>query len=327
MSDFIRHRRLRNDARMRAFVRETELSARDFIYPLFVIEGKGICDEIASMPGVCRYSLDLLGPVLDEVEALQVGAVILFGIPKEKDSVGSGAYAEDGIVQQAARFIKETHPNLLVIGDVCLCEYTDHGHCGVVRDGEIVNDETLELLAKTAVSQVRAGVDVIAPSDMMDGRVLAIRRALDEAGFINVPILSYAAKYASGFYGPFRDAAGSTPQFGDRRSYQMDPANGDEAMREVESDLAEGADMIIVKPALSYGDILWRVKQKAACPVVAYNVSGEYSLVKAAASQGWIDERRLVLEILLSLKRSGADRIITYHALDAAKWLAEGEGR
>ncbi len=325
MSDFIRHRRLRHDARIRAFVRETELSPRDFIYPLFVIEGEGIQEEIPSMPGVYRCSLDVLGPVLEDIENLQVGAVILFGIPKEKDSLGSGAYAQDGIVQRAARLIKETHPGLLIIGDVCLCEYTDHGHCGVVRDGEIINDETLELLAKTAVSQVQAGVDVVAPSDMMDGRVFAIRQALDEAGFINVPVMSYAAKYASGFYGPFRDAAGSAPQFGDRRSYQMDPANGDEAMREVESDLAEGADMIIVKPALAYGDILWRVSQKAACPVIAYNVSGEYALVKAAAAQGWIDERRLVNEILTSLKRSGADRIITYHALDAAKWLAERE--
>ncbi|WP_172135343.1 porphobilinogen synthase [Adlercreutzia sp. ZJ473] len=319
----VRHRRLRSSAALRAMVRENHVRVTDLIYPLFVREGEGVCEPVASMPGVCRYSLDRLEPVLAEVTDLGIPAVILFGIPERKDALGSGAYDEAGIVQRAIRLIKERHPHLVVIADVCLCEYTDHGHCGVVRDGIVENDPTVELLARTAVSQARAGADVVAPSDMMDGRVAALRTALDGAGFEHVAIMSYAAKYASGFYGPFRDAAGSAPQHGDRKTYQMDPANGDEALREIRADVDEGADMIIVKPALAFGDIMWRARLASQLPVVAYNVSGEYAMVKAAALAGWLDERRVVTELLVGMKRAGADMIITYHALDAARWLRE----
>lgn len=319
----VRPRRLRANETIRAMVREHHLRADDFVYPLFVCHGTGVEDPIGSMPGVCRYSLDRLEPVLDEATALGVPAVILFGIPASKDAVGSEAYADDGIVQQAVRAIKERYPQFVVITDVCLCEYTDHGHCGVVEDGYVLNDETVDLLAQTAVSHARAGADIVAPSDMMDGRVAAIRQALDAAGLERTAIMSYAAKFASGFYGPFREAAGSTPGFGDRKSYQMDPANGDEAVREALSDVEQGADMIIVKPALAFGDIIWRTKRETHLPVVAYNVSGEYAMVKAAAANGWLDERKVVLEALCGMKRAGADIIITYHALDAARWLAE----
>lgn len=317
----VRPRRLRANETIRAMVREHELRVTDFIYPLFVCHGTDVADPVGSMPGVCRYSLDRLPAVLDEVVGLGIPGIILFGIPAHKDAVGSEAYADDGIVQQAVRAIKERYPNLVVITDVCLCEYTDHGHCGLVKDGYVQNDETVELLAQTAVSHARAGADMVAPSDMMDGRVAAIRQALDAAGLERVAIMSYAAKFASGFYGPFREAAGSTPGFGDRKSYQMDPANGDEAIREALADVAEGADLIIVKPALAFGDIMWRTKQETRLPVVAYNVSGEYSMVKAAAANGWLDERKVVLEALCGMKRAGASLIITYHALDAARWL------
>lgn len=317
----VRPRRLRANETIRAMVREHELRVTDFIYPLFVCHGTDVADPVGSMPGVYRYSLDRLPSVLDEVVGLGIPGIILFGIPAHKDAVGSEAYADDGIVQQAVRAIKERYPNLVVITDVCLCEYTDHGHCGLVKDGYVQNDETVELLAQTAVSHARAGADMVAPSDMMDGRVAAIRQALDAAGLERVAIMSYAAKFASGFYGPFREAAGSTPGFGDRKSYQMDPANGDEAIREALADVAEGADLIIVKPALAFGDIMWRTKQETRLPVVAYNVSGEYSMVKAAAANGWLDERKVVLEALCGMKRAGASLIITYHALDAARWL------
>ncbi|HIW76845.1 MULTISPECIES: porphobilinogen synthase [Gordonibacter] len=317
----VRPRRLRANETIRAMVREHELRVTDFIYPLFVCHGTDVADPVGSMPGVFRYSLDRLPAVLDEVVGLGIPGIILFGIPAHKDAVGSEAYADDGIVQQAVRAIKERYPNLVVITDVCLCEYTDHGHCGLVKDGYVQNDETVELLAQTAVSHARAGADMVAPSDMMDGRVAAIRQALDAAGLERVAIMSYAAKFASGFYGPFREAAGSAPGFGDRKSYQMDPANGDEAIREALADVAEGADLIIVKPALAFGDIMWRTKQETRLPVVAYNVSGEYSMVKAAAANGWLDERKVVLEALCGMKRAGASLIITYHALDAARWL------
>ena len=277
------------------------------------------------MPGVFQYSIDRLDGILDEITELKIPAVILFGIPAHKDEVGSGAYDPDGITQQAIRYIKKRNPHLLVIADICLCEYTSHGHCGVVHDGCIVNDETLPLLAKAAVTNADAGADIVAPSDMMDGRVGAIREALDAAGHENTPILSYSAKYASGYYGPFRDAAGSAPHFGDRRSYQMDPPNAREAIREIMDDMDEGADMIIVKPALAYLDILKTVREKFLVPIVTYNVSGEYAMVKAAAQNGWIDEKRIVMENMIAMKRAGADRIITYHALDVARWLSDGE--
>ncbi len=319
----IRYRRLRSSEALRTMVRENRLDVDDLIYPLFVCEGTGVKDPIDSMPGVFRHSIDALVPVLDEAVDLGVLAIILFGIPDSKDAVGSGAYAEDGIVQRAMKFIKSRYPDLIVIGDVCLCEYTDHGHCGLVENGVILNDDSVDLLAKTAVSQARAGADIVAPSDMMDGRVAAIRQALDQAGFKNIPIMSYSAKYASGFYGPFRDAAGSAPSHGDRKTYQMDPANGDEALREVQADVEEGADLLIVKPAMAFGDIIWRTREAANLPIVAYNVSGEYSMVKAAALNGWIDEKKIVLEMLTGMKRAGADMVITYHALDAARWIRE----
>ncbi len=319
----VRLRRLRRTPALRELVQETRLSVKDFIYPLFITEGRGIRQEIESMPGQYRWSLDLLPAEVEAIARLGIRAVLLFGIPAHKDEVGSGAWAEDGIIQRAVKVIKGVVPELTVICDVCLCEYTSHGHCGVVRDGYVQNDETLELLARTAVSQAAAGADIVAPSDMMDGRVGAIRRALDEAGFGQVAIMAYSAKYASAFYGPFREAAGSAPQFGDRRAYQMDPPNVREALREVELDVAEGADIIMVKPALAYLDVIRAARQRFDHPLAAYNVSGEYAMVKAAARNGWLDERRVTLEILYAIKRAGADLIITYHAKDVARWLKE----
>ena len=320
---FKRHRRLRSSANMRALVRETHLHIDDLIYPIFVVEGENIKKEISSMPGIYNLSLDQLKGEMDEVVALGIKSVLLFGVPNEKDAEGSGAFHNHGIVQEATRLIKKMYPEIIIIADTCLCEYTDHGHCGVIADGKILNDPSLGLLAKTAVSQAEAGADIIAPSNMMDGFVAAIRKGLDEAGYEDIPIMSYAVKYASAFYGPFRDAAGSTPQFGDRKTYQMDPANRLEALREAESDVEEGADFLIVKPTLSYLDIVRDVKNEFNLPVVAYNVSGEYSLIKAAAQNGWVDEKTIVLETLTSMKRAGSDLIITYFAKDVAKWLAE----
>ncbi|MEC0760911.1 porphobilinogen synthase [Bacillus haynesii] len=320
---FQRHRRLRTTAGMRKLVRETELRASDFIYPIFVTEEENVKSEVPSMPGVYQLSLDRLKEEMEEVTNLGIQSVIVFGVPEHKDDVGSGAYHDHGIVQKAIAQIKQDFPELVVIADTCLCEYTDHGHCGLVENGEILNDESLVLLAKTAVSQARAGADIIAPSNMMDGFVAAIREALDQEGFTHVPIMSYAVKYASAFYGPFRDAAGSSPQFGDRKTYQMDYANRREALREAKSDVEEGADFLIVKPTLSYLDIVREVKNEFNLPVVGYNVSGEYAMVKAAAQNGWIEEKALVLEMLTSMKRAGADLIITYFAKDAAKWISE----
>ncbi|HME90726.1 MAG TPA: porphobilinogen synthase [Myxococcaceae bacterium] len=316
-----RPRRLRRSEALRRMVRETQLSPDDFIYPMFVVEGRSVRRAIPSMPGI--FNLSIENVVEDARQALSLGvpAVILFGIPPKKDAKGSGAYDRDGVVQRAISAIKADAPKLQVIADICLCEYTDHGHCGVVEGQEVQNDATLPLLAQAAVSCARAGADIIAPSDMMDGRVAAIRKALDEAHFESLPILSYAAKYASGFYGPFRDAAQSTPQFGDRRGYQMDPANVREALKEVATDIAEGADMVMVKPALAYLDVISKVKEAVNVPVAAYNVSGEYSMVKAAAQNGCLDYSRVMLEILTAIKRAGADLILTYHALDAAKLL------
>ena len=302
-------------------VRETSVSPDDFIYPLFVTCGKGIRKEISSMPGCYQESLDQLAINAKEVYSLGIPSVILFGIPENKDELGTGAYAEDGIVQQAIKVIKDAVPELYVITDVCLCEYTSHGHCGVVAKGDVDNDKTLSLLSLEAVSHAKAGADIVAPSDMMDGRVAAIRAALDQEGFAGTPIMAYAAKYASAFYGPFREAAESTPQFGDRRSYQMDPANRREALKEAAMDIAEGADIVMVKPALAYLDIISDVRNTFNLPVAAYNVSGEYSLVKAAAQLGWIDEERAMMEILTSIRRAGADLILTYFAKEAAKIL------
>ncbi|ARI76913.1 porphobilinogen synthase [Halobacillus mangrovi] len=318
---FKRHRRLRRTESMRALVRETHLRTEDLIYPIFVVEGEGIRKEVPSMPGVHHVSLDHLTEEMNELVRLNIRSVIVFGVPGEKDEVGSQAYHEEGIVQRAIRQIKEEVPSLTVVADTCLCQYTDHGHCGIVRDGDIANDESLEYLTKTAVSQAEAGADIIAPSNMMDGFVAAIRRGLDEAGYSQIPVMSYAVKYASSFYGPFRDAAHSSPQFGDRRAYQMDPSNRLEAIREAESDVEEGADFLIVKPALAYLDIMREVKDRFNLPLVAYNVSGEYSMIKAAAQNGWVNEQEIVLEKLTSMKRAGADLIITYFAKDAAKWL------
>jgi porphobilinogen synthase len=302
-------------------VRETKLSPDDFIYPLFVAHGKGVRKEIGSMPGNYQQSIDNLVKDCEEVLSLGIPSVILFGIPEHKDEVGSEAYAADGIVQRAIKAIKDRTPDLIVITDVCLCEYTSHGHCGVVKNGVIQNDPTLELLAREALSHAKAGADMVAPSDMMDGRVAAIRAALDGEGHHDTPVMAYAAKYASGFYGPFREAAESTPQFGDRRSYQMDPPNSREALREVALDIEEGADIVMVKPALSYLDIIYQVKQNFTLPVAAYNVSGEFSMVKAAAQLGWMDGDRVMMEVLTSIKRAGADLILTYHAKEAAKLL------
>lgn len=316
-----RFRRLRQNKELRDLVSETELSVKDFIYPMFVIEGENIKEPVPSMPGVYRYSIDRLDEILEPVEEAGIPGILLFGVPKHKDPLGTEAYNDKGVTQNAIRYIKKKCPGLIVIADVCLCEYTSHGHCGVVHDGCIVNDETLPLLAKAAVSMAKAGADIIAPSDMMDGRVAFIRNALDENDLGNVPILSYSAKFASAFYSPFRDAAGSAPEFGDRKSYQMDMRNGREAMREIEDDISEGADMVMVKPALSYLDVIKEARQRFDLPIVTYNVSGEYALVKAAAEAGWIDEKNIVLEELYSMKRAGADIIITYHAIDAARWL------
>jgi len=306
---------------MRALVRETRLSPDDFVYPLFVCEGEGVRREIASMPGAFNLSIDELMKEVESARRVGVRSVILFGVPDEKDAVGSEAYAEDGITQRAIRAVKRELKDVLVIADNCLCEYTDHGHCGVIEDGEVLNDPTLDLLARTAVSQAQAGADIIAPSNMMDGFVIAIRDALDESGFEHIPIMSYAVKYASGFYGPFREAAGSTPQFGDRRGYQMDPANSREAMREAELDYEQGADMLMVKPALPYLDIIRAVRERFDLPIAAYQVSGEYAMIKAAGRLGWIDEERVALETLTSIKRAGSDIILTYFARELAQRL------
>ena len=320
-----RPRRLRRSETIRRMVRETVLQVDDLIMPLFVVHGRGIRREIPPMPGNYQLSVDQLTREVKEIAALRIPAVLLFGIPERKDAHGSQAYAKDGIIQQAVRAIKDSVSDLLVITDTCLCEYTSHGHCGVVEEGVVTNDPTLELLAKTAVAQAEAGADIVAPSDMMDGRVGAIREALSSSGFEEVAIMSYAAKYASGFYGPFRMAAESAPQFGDRRSYQMDPANAAEALREVAMDLEEGADIIMVKPALAYLDILWRVRTEFDVPVAAYNVSGEFAMVKAAARLGWLEEERVMWEILTAIKRAGADLILTYFAKDAARLLRQRE--
>lgn len=308
---------------MRSLVRETHLHAEDFIYPIFVVEGEQKRNEVKSMPGVEQISLDYLNAEMQEVSDLGIKSVIVFGVPDQKDELGTQAYHDHGIVQRAIAQIKENFPELVVIADTCLCQYTDHGHCGIVKEGKVLNDPTLDLLARTAVSQARAGADVIAPSNMMDGFVAAIRHGLDEAGFEDVPIMSYGIKYSSAFYGPFRDAAHSTPQFGDRKTYQMDPANRLEALREAESDMMEGADFLIVKPALSYLDIIRDVKNNFNVPIVAYNVSGEYAMIKAAAQNGWVDEKAIVMEMMISMKRAGVDMILTYHAKDCARWLKE----
>jgi porphobilinogen synthase len=323
MSEFprLRLRRLRRSEALRSLVRETKVDVGDLIYPLFVVEGKKIKQEISSMPGLYRLSNDLLPEETEEIARLGIPAIILFGIPQKKDEVGSSAYHPKGVVQQAIRAIKKTTPDLLVVTDVCLCEYTSHGHCGLVVDGYVENDKTLKLLAKTALSHAEAGADVIAPSDMMDGRVKAIRQELDGNGFQHIPILSYAAKYASHFYGPFREAAESAPQFGDRRSYQMDPSNWREALREIEQDIVEGADIVMVKPALPCLDVIRKARDTFNHPLAAYSVSGEYVMVKAAAQQGWLDEKGIVLEVLTAIKRAGADIIITYYAKEAARWL------
>ncbi|CAI6082319.1 porphobilinogen synthase [Cohnella sp. JJ-181] len=323
-----RHRRLRRTAGIRNLVRETHLHVHDLIMPIFVAHGDNIKAEISSMPGVYNLSLDRLDAEIEEIVSLGIQAVLLFGIPATKDSVGTGAYADDGIVQQATRRIKALAPDLVVIADTCLCEFTDHGHCGVVHEGDcgavVDNDESLELLVRAAVSQARAGADIIAPSNMMDGFVGAIRRGLDEAVFVEVPIMSYAVKYSSAYYGPFREAAQSAPKFGDRKTYQMDAANAREALREAETDVREGADMLMVKPGLAYLDIVRLLKDRYDLPLVVYNVSAEYAMVKAAAMQGWIDERAIVLETLTGMKRAGADLIITYHAKDAVRWMNGG---
>lgn len=322
-----RPRRLRQSTQLRRMVRETVVTTSDLIYPLFAVPGEGIAQEVKSMPGVYQLSVDKIVAEAKEVYDLGIPSIILFGIPDNKDVEATGAWHDCGIVQKAATAVKEAVPELVIIADTCLCEYTSHGHCGYLEvgdlSGRVLNDPTLELLKKTAVSQAKAGADIIAPSGMMDGFVQAIRAGLDEAGFQDTPILSYAAKYSSAYYGPFRDAAESPPQFGDRSTYQMDPANSREALKEIELDIAEGADMLMVKPALAYMDIIWRVKEATNLPVAAYNVSGEYSMVKAAALNGWIDEQKVVMETLTGFKRSGADLILTYHAKDAARWLQD----
>jgi porphobilinogen synthase len=322
--DFARHRRLRRSEGLRRLVAETRLSPADFVYPLFVTHGSNVREEIASMPGQYRVSIDQIPREADDLRTLGVPAVLLFGLPASKDGEGSEAYAADGIVQEAVRAFKAADDRLVVITDVCLCEYTDHGHCGVVIDGEVHNDRSIELIARAALSHARAGADVVAPSDMMDGRVAAVREALDDDGFVTTPIMAYSAKYASAFYGPFREAADSTPQFGDRRGYQMDPPNAREALREIDDDIGEGADIVMVKPALAYLDVLAKARQEFDLPLAAYNVSGEYAMVKAAEANGWIDGPRATLEILTAIKRAGADIIITYHAKEAARWLGAG---
>ena len=316
-----RPRRLRANENLRRLVRETHLSVDDLIYPMFVVHGENTAVEISSMPGCYQYSVDRLVEAARELASLGIPGTILFGIPEHKDKHGSEAYSDNGIIQQAVRAIKDAVPDLLVITDVCLCEYTNHGHCGIVEKGEVLNDPTLDLLVKESISHVRAGADMVAPSDMMDGRIGVIRNALDDEGYDAIPIMAYSAKYASAFYGPFRDAAESAPQFGDRRTYQMDPPNSQEALREVALDIDEGADIVMVKPALSYLDIIHQVKSEFQMPVAAYNVSGEYSMIKAASQKGWIDEQRVALEVLTSIKRAGADIILTYFAKSAAEWL------
>ncbi len=325
MSNFpeLRLRRLRRTGVLRALVQETHVNAGDLLYPLFIVEGSNIKQKIASMPGIFRYSVDLLPKEVEEITNLGIAGVILFGIPENKDEVGSSAFDADGVIQQAIRVIKRAQPELLVVTDVCLCEYTDHGHCGVIIDGYVDNDKTLDVLAKVAVSHAQAGADMVAPSDMMDGRIKAIRKSLDSAGFDLVPIMAYSAKYASAFFESFREAAQSTPQFGDRRAYQMDPPNWREALREVEQDINEGADIIMVKPAMPYLDVIRKVRDTFLLPLAAYNVSGEFAMVKAAAQCGWLDERRAVLEVLTAIKRAGADIIISYHAKDASRWLSQ----
>ena len=316
-----RFRRLRRDGRIRSMMQETRLHPKDFVYPVFVIEGDNIKNPVESMPGVFQYSIDRLDEILEQVKEAGIGGVMLFGIPLHKDPQGSQAYAEDGVTQRAVRYMKEHYPEIYIVVDVCLCEYTSHGHCGIVRGEEILNDETLPFLVKMAVSLVDAGADMVAPSDMMDGRVAAIRAGLDQAGYIQTPVMAYSAKFASAYYGPFRDAAHSAPGFGDRKSYQMDPANGREALREIAADIEEGADIVMVKPALAYLDVLKEAALSCDMPLAVYNVSGEYAMVKAAAASGWIDERRIVMENLTAMKRAGAKIIITYHALDAVKWM------
>ncbi len=325
MSGFpaVRLRRMRQNERLRGLVRETHLRTDQLVYPLFIAEGIDQPHEISAMPGIMQWPLEHLGHEVERIAQLGIPAVLLFGIPNQKDDVGSQAYAQEGIIQRAIRRIKAEVPELQVITDVCLCEYTNHGHCGVITNGDVENDPSLILLSQMALSHAQSGADIVAPSDMMDGRVGAIRRTLDEHGFNQLPIMSYAAKFASGFYGPFREAAGSTPQFGDRRSYQMDPANSREALREIDQDIKEGADIVMVKPALAYMDIIRQVRDRWDLPIAAYNVSGEYSMIKAAAQKGWIDERRITLEALTGIRRAGADIIITYFAPDIARWLRE----
>lgn len=318
-----RMRRLRSSAAIRSLVQETRLSKEQLVYPIFVIEGENIKNPVDSMPGIYQYSIDRLAEECDRVIASGVGALLLFGIPAHKDEVGSGAYDKNGIMQRAIRYLKKQYPQLLLIADVCLCEYTSHGHCGLVDGCHILNDETLPLLVGMSVSLAEAGADMIAPSDMMDGRVAAIRKGLDEAGFYDTPIMSYSAKYASAYYAPFRDAAHSAPGFGDRKTYQMDPTNANEALREMEADIEEGADILMVKPGLAYLDVLKMAREHFTYPIATYNVSGEYAMVKAAAQMGWIDEKRVVMENMLAMRRAGADIIITYHALDVANWLTE----
>lgn len=318
-----RFRRLRASENLRSMVRETIISKSDLIYPMFVVEGENIKNPVESMPNVYQYSLDRMDEILNEVEKSGISGILIFGVPKHKDEYATEAYNDNGITQQAVRYIKKNYPSLIIIADVCLCEYTSHGHCGVVCGEKILNDETLPLLSKMAVSLAKAGADIIAPSDMMDGRVSAIRNALDENGFIDTPILSYSAKFASAYYSPFRDAAESAPEFGDRKTYQMDYANGREALREIADDISEGTDMVMVKPALAYLDIIKSARERFDLPLVAYNVSGEYAMVKAAAQNGWIDEKKIVSENMIAIKRAGADIIITYHALDVAKWIDE----
>jgi porphobilinogen synthase len=317
----VRMRRLRRTEGLRRLVRETTLQVDDLVMPLFVVPGSGVANPVKSMPGIAQLSVDKAVQECQRIADLGIPAVLLFGVPEFKDATGSSAWKEDGVVQQAVRAIKRAVPDLVVITDVCLCEYTDHGHCGVVVGTEVDNDATLDLLAKEAVSHAQAGADMVAPSDMMDGRVAAIREALDADGYEHIPILSYAAKFASAFYGPFREAAQSAPKFGDRRGYQMDPANANEALREVELDLEEGADIVMVKPALPYLDVVWRVKESFGCPVAAYQVSGEYAMIQAAIQNGWLDERRAILESLTAIRRAGADFIITYFATRVASWL------
>ena len=316
-----RFRRLRRDERIRSMMQETRLHPKNFIYPVFVTEGEKIKNPVASMPGVFQYSVDRLDEILEQIKEAAIGGIMLFGIPQHKDPQGSQAYAADGVTRRAVRFIKEHYPAIYIVVDVCLCEYTSHGHCGMVCGNEILNDETLPYLVKMAVSLVEAGADMVAPSDMMDGRIAAIRKGLDEAGFTQVPIMAYSAKFASAYYGPFREAAHSAPEFGDRRSYQMDCANGQEALREIGADIEEGADIVMVKPALAYLDVLREAALTFDMPLAVYNVSGEYAMVKAAAANGWIDERRVVMENLTAMKRAGARVIITYHALDAVRWI------